>query len=245
MRDIRWIWRYVVPLALLVGGATAASAQGGSPPPPLSVRVTGEAAAEVPPDQVVIDFGVTNRADTAQRAAAENAQRTTQVLSQVRELAGRDAAIKTVGYSVQPEYRYPREGREPQIAGYTATNVIRVTSGDLAGIGALIDGAVTAGANRVQRIHFSLQDEQAAYADVLRTAAVRARVEAEALASGLGLKLGRILSAVEETSPQRVVEPFRTAAVAVDAATTPVEPGTIEVNARVVLTVEIASASGG
>ena len=70
----------------------------------------------------------------------------------MKQAAGAGAVVTTVGYSVQPEYRYPREGREPQIAGYLSTNIVRVRSSDLKASGNLIDAAIKAGANRVQRI---------------------------------------------------------------------------------------------
>jgi uncharacterized protein YggE len=57
------------------------------------------------------------------------------------------------------------------------------------------------------------------------------------------LRIQRVLSAVEEpTAVRPLVETFRAASLAAESATTPVEPGTIEVEARVLVTFEVSSA---
>lgn len=221
--------------------AVAVSAQTSSDVPPMSIRVTGEATITTTPDQAEIDVAVLTRANTAQRAAADNARETTRVLAEMKKLVGTDGTTSTVGYSVHPEYRYPREGGEPEISGYLATNVVRVTLSDLDRVGDTIDTAIGAGADRVRRIQFTLKNEQAAYAQALKQAATRARLQADALASALALKILRVLSAVEISGPPiRPLDTFRTAALAAESATTPVEPGTIDVQARVELTVEVS-----
>ena len=81
-------------------------------------------------------------------------------------------------------------------------------------------------------------------AEALREAATKARAEAEVLASALGLKVVRILT-VEESSPRVVpVRAFMGGAVRTAAApATPVESGTLDVTADVVLTVEVSPAA--
>jgi hypothetical protein len=219
----------------------AASAQTTSEVPPQSIRVTGEATVTAHPDQVEIDIGVTTRAGSAQRVAADNAQKTARVVAELNELVGASGTTRTIGYSVHPEYRHPEEGREPEISGYVATHVVRVTMSELDRVGDLIDRALRAGANRVRRVQFTLKDEHAVHAQALRQAAARARSDAEALASALGVKIVRVLSAVEESAPVRpVVDAFRTAGLAAESTPTPVQLGTIDVDARVLLTVEVS-----
>jgi uncharacterized protein YggE len=233
--------RQVLAVAAITAlcGATMASAQTRVESEP-SIRVTGVATATAEPDQAEIDIGVMTQAPTSQRAASENAARLTKVLDAVQRHVGAAGSTKTAGYSIRPDYRYPREGAKPEVVGYTATNTVRTTTSDLTGIGQLIDAALGAGANRVERIQFSLKDDLPVRTQVLREAARRARAEAEALASALDLKIVRVLSVTEESPPIRpMFETFRASAGAADAAT-PVEPGTIEIQASVVLTLEIA-----
>jgi uncharacterized protein YggE len=230
----------LIGLTPLTSGAAAQTA---ADVPPFSIRVLGEATVTAEPDQVEIDIGVTTQADNAQRAAANNAERTNRVVAELETRLGTDGTISTVGYSVQPEYRYPREGGEPQIAGYAATNVVRVTTPRLENVGDLIDAAVKVGANRVHRIEFGLREEGSIYARALQRAAIRARAEAEALASALELRIVRVLSAVEEATPNFARDRFAAAELAAESVATPVRPAAIEVDARVLLTVEVTAAN--
>src|SRR5271165_2258690 len=147
--------------------------------PPASVRATGEAVVSVKPDQAKIDIGVVTQAPTAQAAASQNAAQTQMVLEKLRGTAGSKTDIKTISYSVGPNYQYPRDGGKPTITGYTATNTVEVTTDDLGEVGKLIDAATASGANQIQRLQFGLQDEKPARAQALRAAAREARANAE------------------------------------------------------------------
>src|SRR4051812_23176168 len=153
-----------------------------------SIRVTGEAIITAKPDQAQIDVGVLTQALTAQDAAAQNAQKVEAVISVLRKALGAGADIKTVGYSLNPNYHYPERGGPPTITGYTASNTVQVKTSDLAQVGKIIDAATQAGANNIQALRFMLKDEQAARAQALKDAAQKARAKADTLASALGLR---------------------------------------------------------
>ena len=207
-----------------------------------TIRVGGEATINAKPDQAELDLGVVSQATTGQAAAAQNAQKLDAVLAQLRKMLGSGADIKTLSYNLTPNYRYPKEGGQPSISGYTASNVIEIKTGDLPQVGKLIDAATQSGANTVQSLRFSLKDEQPVLSQALRAAALKARAKADALASALGVKIVRVLHVDEGGQPMRPIyaESMTMRATAESAAPTPVEPGTIEVQASVTLTVEIA-----
>ena len=229
-----------VILACAVAAAPARAQQ--TPLSPVSsIRVTGDARVTAKPDRVQIDIGVTTRAAQSQDAASQNARQVDAVLAAVRKATGPAAVLKTISYSLNPTYQYHSNGEEPTITGYSAVNVVQVTLDDLAKIGTVIDSATLAGANHVQGIQFTLRDQDAVRAEALRQAATRARAEAEVLAAALGLKVVRVLSA-EENSPRVVpVRAYRGAprAAMATATATPVEAGTLDVTADVMLTVEV------
>ncbi|HEX8087602.1 MAG TPA: SIMPL domain-containing protein [Blastocatellia bacterium] len=204
-----------------------------------SIRVTGEAIIVAKPDQALIDVGVVTQAQNAQDAASQNAQKQEAVISALRKAMGAGADIKTTGYSLNPNYRYPERGGQPTITGYTASNTVQVKTGDLTQLGKIIDLATQSGANNIQSLRFMLKDEQAARANALREAAIRARAKADALASALGLRVQRVLF-VEESGQATPLPIYARAEMAAAPAQTPVEPGTIDVRALVTLTVEIA-----
>src|SRR5437660_83011 len=215
-----------------------------STPAVSSIRVTGESLVSAAPDRVQIDVGVVTQAARSQEAASQNASRLDAVLAALHKVLGAGSDIKTISYSLHPNYQYHPNGGEPTITGYTASNVVRITLDDLAKIGSVIDGATAAGANHVQGIQFTVRDQERVRSQALREAATKARAEADALASALGLKVVRILT-VEETSP--VVVPVRDGMFAARAeaarAPTPIEAGTIDVTANVTLAVEVSAAA--
>ncbi len=230
----------VAIFVLLAGRAWAQKPPEKIPQP--SIRVTGEATLAVQPDQAQIDIGVVTQAPTAQTAATENAQRLDAVLADLRSGLASSTEIKTTGYSVNPNYRYPKEGGSPTITGYTATNIIQVKINDLSLVGKAIDTATRSGANKIQRLEFTLKDERAAQIQALREAATKAKEKAEAIAAALKVRIVRILF-VEEGGIAVTPRVFQQAAAmraGAPAAPTPVEPGNIEVRATVTLTAEIA-----
>jgi len=207
-----------------------------------SIRVTDEATVTVKPDQAEINIGVVTQAPTAQAAAAQNAQKQDAVISELRKLLGAGADIKTISYSLNPNYRYPKDGGQPTIAGYNASNIVQVKTTNLAQVGNVIDLATGSGANNIQALRFTLKDETVARTQALRDASTKARAKAEAIASALGLRIQRILH-VEEGGPtvRPVIESIAgLASMRSQQAPTPVESGSIDVRATITLTVEIA-----
>lgn len=205
-----------------------------------TIRVSGEATVTAKPDQAEINIGVVTQAATGQAAATQNAQKQDAVLSELRKLLGATADIKTISYSLTPNYRYPKEGGQPTIAGYTASNIVQVKTGDLSQVGKVIDTASQSGANTVQSLRFTLKDEGVVRSQALREAAIKARAKADTLASALGLRIVRVLHVDEGGVSMPIPMAARTFSAEAQVAQTPVEPGTIEVHATVTLTVEIA-----
>jgi uncharacterized protein YggE len=223
--------------AALVSPVAAAAAE--SAPGPF-IEVTAEAETRATPDLAYLDFGVMTRADTAASAAQQNAQRMKAVLAAVRAALGPNAQIGTGMYNVRAEYSQNREGGEPRVIGYVATNVVRLETAELARIGEVIDAALKAGANQVQRIAFGLSDPATPRRSALRDAVARAQAEAEAIASALKATLGPVQSVIDQD-----MGPVRPLAqegmlMRAQAAATPIEPGVVNVRARVVLRVLIS-----
>lgn len=207
-----------------------------------TIRVSGDATVTVKPDQAEISIGVITQSQTAQAAATQNAQKQDIVIAELRKVLGSSAEIKTISYSLSPNYRYPKEGGQPTITGYTASNIVQVKTANLEQVGKVIDLATGSGANNIQSLRFTLKDEQTARTQALQEASTKARSKAQAIASALGLKIQRILR-VEEGGPttRPVMEyAMERGDMRAQAATTPIESGSIDVRATVTLTVEVA-----
>lgn len=201
---------------------------------PRFIEVTGQAEAQAPPDRALLDFGVRTRADTAQAAVQQNAQRMQEVLAAVRKALGPKAQIGTGTFTLRPEYAHDREGgAPPRLAGYSASNVVRVQMGELTRAGELIDIAARAGANQVEQVRFVLSDAATVRRRAVREAVADARAQAEAIAAALPAKLGAIDSVVEHDGGP--IRPFQegVALRAEAGPATPIEPGLVTIQARV------------
>jgi uncharacterized protein YggE len=143
--------------------------------------------------------------------------------------------------SLTPEYDY-NNGRST-LRGYVARNQIEVRVDNLNRLSDIID-AVNAPktiAISLQGPRFDLKDERAARNEALRAAVEDAMSRAQAIAAGAKRSLGAIVRIDEGSSGEmRPPVPVMRMAAASPEASTPVNPGEIEVQARVTVTVEIA-----
>ena len=103
-------------------------------------------------------------------------------------------------------------------------------------IGKLIDTGIQAGGNRVSGLRFGLRDDQPARQQALKLATAQAKAHADAMASGLNLKAGAVVS-IQEGSVVSPVLSFDSRALA--APTTPIETGQVDVHATVTLEVDL------
>ena len=230
------LMRTLACAALAISVPTAALAQSAGVPVGKIIRATSEATVTVAPDQAKMLVAVVTQAPAAAAAASENAAKAEAVLAALRAALEPGAEIKTAGYSISPIQVYPREGGEPRITGYTAMNRLAVTTNEIGRVGAAIDAATKAGANSIDGLHFTLKDDTKVQAEALARAARAARARADAIASGLGVTVQEVVHAEEASSPVRPVYMEAAAMRAADAST-PIEPGTVEVRAQVTVTV--------
>lgn len=225
-------------LSLTMLFASLAIAQ--EPPPSIhTVSASGEATLTAKPDRAEIYIAVSTQAPTAQQTSSQNAEETTHVLKAIKPVLGSAGEIRTTGYSVVPDYQYPKNG-SPHIAGYHAENTVLVTVDDLPLTGKVIDAATQSGANQITGISFTLRNDAAIRAQALAEASVRARAAAEAIAKALNLRIVGVWRAesseVIPPRPLRANAGFvaRSAEVA-----TPIESGTIDIHATVTVTLQV------
>jgi uncharacterized protein YggE len=219
--------KYSQPLLLLTFLAISVSAQ---TPPRATVQANGNASVSVTPDQAQINFSAITQAQTAQDAANQNATIAANIIMQVTQVLGTSGTIKTVSYSVNPNYS---NGQNPTITGYTVTNTIQAMLNDLSITGKVIDTATQAGASRVDSLQFTLKDDTDARSQALKSATVKAKAKADAMAASVGLKTGGFL-VIQESGA--VVQSINTPGVA---ASTPIQPGNVSVTANVTISVEL------
>jgi uncharacterized protein len=205
------------------------------------VRASGDATVTAKPDRAQVTIGVLSQAPTAQAASAQNATQTTAVVDAVKQALSGNGQLKTTGYSISPDYQYSKDGNASKVVGYHASNTVLATVDDLSLVGKIIDTATHAGANNINGIAFTLRNDEAVRAQALAEAAAKARASAEAIAKALNLQVLGVLAAEATEAP--IVRPLFAQARAtaqMEAATpTPIETGTLDIHASVVVTLQV------
>jgi uncharacterized protein YggE len=226
------MFRMFSSLLLLTLTCTAMAAQTAVP----SVQANGSATLTAKPDQAQLDVGVVTNGVTAQDASQLNASLSNSVQAALSKVLGSAGTLQTVSYYLTPRYS-STPNQSSVIIGYTASNTVRVTTTDLTQIGLLIDAANQAGANSVGGLSFGLQNPEPLVEQALTLATKQATAHAGAIAAGLGVKLGAVLSAQEGSSYTPVVVGTANAGGAV---TTPVQTGVVTVYATVTIQIGLA-----
>ena len=208
----------------------------------ITVNGTGEANGR--PDQTRITLGTEVQAATAGDAQSQNAAKINAVTDAVKRAGIPTENIQTTSVNLFPIYSQeprPVPGRTPAapvVEGYRASATIRIEVPGVDQTGAIVDAAVRAGADQVQGIEFSLQDDSALRAEALRLAVADARRRADALAAAIGTQVSSVEAIVESGAtvppPRPLAAPAAAEARTADATT--VEPGQLTVRAGVSVT---------
>jgi uncharacterized protein len=224
---------FSILFSLLLGAATFAQ----TPVRPNIVRATGQASASAQPDRAVVNAGVITKAKTADEAASQNATQVESVLVDVRGVLGPAAEIRTLSYSLNPNYIHS-SGRTPVLDGYTASNTVEITIENLSLIGKVIDAAIGGGATNMQGLRFTVKDPEPLRQKALGLAAKQALANAAAIADGLDREVGDVLVASQGSNPVYVQTEFRDLAAGAGS-TTPIETGLVEIHATVTVEAEL------
>jgi len=229
-------------LTVLLATAFVVSAEDGSNSDISRLIMQGEGIVTAAPDRVVVVLGVETQDASAARAAAENAQLMNRTISALLGAGIAESDIQTSGYSLGTV-------REDLSAGdrntkkapiFVASNTVTVNLNDTADVGRVLDTAISAGSNTIQDISFDIQDPGPQKDQALALAIQDASRKAAVAAKAAGVNLGRILEISESYGYVRAAS--AAGGVMYDAATTPIQPGRMEVTASVTMTYEISGA---
>ena len=237
---IRVIAAFIVAASLIASPARAADKES-KDAQVRTIEVSGNGEAHATPDLAFLNLAIETHASTAEQTASRNAALAQKIVSALKAKLGDKGKIWTGGYSLNPEYGEPGPGRKPTVTGYVAQNSITVQTGETNLLGALIDAAIAAGANRVNYLNFTLSNDTKPRTEAIAKAANDAQAQAQALAQALGVKLKRIARASTMSEVRPIPMGYATGEMAMArvSAPTPVEPGEVTVPATVSLVYEI------
>jgi uncharacterized protein len=217
-----------------------------------TVSVSGHGQVDVPPDTASVSIGIDVIQPTLAEAQAQATAQATAVIEALKAAGIADEDIQTAYFSVNILRDYdaaPAVGATPEsvnadptlITGFEIVNQLQVTVRDTDMLGALLDEAVTAGANSISGVTFYVDDQTAAASEARRLAVEDARTKAKELAAAGGLTLGSVASIAEGTvSPMPPPMPAGAGRDMAEAqAAVPVQPGSSTVAVDVSLTFEL------
>jgi len=197
--------------------------------PEHTISVTGTGRVTLTPDVADLRLGVNITRPTATEARDAAAEAMTKVVAAIRNAGVADKDIQTASLSLQPVYDYTNNGNG-KLTGFQVVNVVAVTARDIAKVGDLIDAAVGAGATSVDGVNFRVNDETAAEAQARTAAVADAHAKANALASAAGVTIVGVSQIAENTATVPYPMPYAAAGAPAKDATTPVSPGTTEID---------------
>jgi uncharacterized protein YggE len=189
------------------------------------------------PDMAQITAGVTTNATTAAQALAANSARMKTVFAALEKLGVPEKNIQTTSFFVSPQYTNGDNNSPRRLTGYQVNNDVTVRLEDVSKLGNALDALVTAGANQINGVSFSIQNDAPLLEKARAQAVADARARAETYAKAAGVALGPILSISEGGAEAPPRPMYRMEAVSVSA--TRIAPGEQSVTADVSVVWEI------
>ena len=156
------------------------------------ITAQGESSLKATPDLVSVYVLIESRNSTAELAQASNAVLATTVLNRLALLGFANDSIQLSSYNVYPDYDW--SNNKQTLKGYIVSQQLTLYVKDFSQVSKVVNEVVAAG-GLVSSINFELSSaKQNAYKTQLLTeASADARVKAQAIASGLGRKLGALV----------------------------------------------------
>lgn len=154
------------------------------------------------PDQANLSVGSEINGKTAKEALDKAKAQSDLIKNAILKVGIEEKDIRTSGVNAYPINTSDKNGismtGEPTT--YRAYLNLNITINDLTKAGAVLDAATTAGANQVGGLSYSIKDDSTLRAQALEQAVKQAKPKADAIARGLGLQVGQVISVVEDAN---------------------------------------------
>ena len=162
---------------------------------PAKLVVRGTGVVNLDADTATVTLGVREVATDVSTVQATVNEKIAGVVEALKGMGIAATDIHTNSISIYPSYNY--DDVVERIVGYTAENMLSVSTGDTENVGTVIDTAFEAGANVFYDINFSASDTVDENNQALTLAIQHAQDKAQVMAEAAGMKLGQVLSISE------------------------------------------------
>ena len=207
-----------------------------------SITTTGNGVVITQNNRAVMYLAVETMSPDAKQAAQDNANIMTKVKHAVIGAGAAPDKIETDNYTMYPVYEYDKG--KVKSRSYQVNNRMKVVVENLTQTGSVMDAAISAGANRIENIMFTVRNPGKYKDDALREAAQDARRKADIIAASLGKTVTNIISVTDNSvrvSPRNYMMNAKMAGGndMAESATTPMEGGDAKVESSVTVVFEI------
>ena len=216
------------------------------------MTTTGEAEAEVMPDQADLDLGVRQERKTVDAATTATAEAATAIVAAIKA-QGIDPGDIHTSFSVSEAFDTKKDEKTQAVSrtlrGYEAYESIAIRVHDIGKVGPLARDLIAKGANSFNGIAFSYSKARQKHQDLDTEAMRDALVQARIYTDAIGLKLGRVLQIGQDPAEPTMADgsadmPSRRAPPIFNApAFIPIEPGLQKLRSTVTVVWEIGGAA--
>ncbi len=227
----------IIAVAFLIGLSFFAPQTQGQ-----TVQVTGNSQLTIAPDEIGIYAQIQSTKDTAKEAKDANSIISDKIVQSLKPLNIPEDSINTENYNVYEQFDW-FEGTKSEDNKFVASHNIKITLKDQDLMGDVIDAVIDNGGlvNRITS-ELSFEKNNELKSKVLASAASDARGKAEAIASGLNMKVGKLVSVTTNDYGYQPPIAYARAEIAIDEAQsipTDLEVRDIDLNAVVNVVYEL------
>ena len=236
-----WKITYALMAGIILGSLSAGtSAIAEQADQPRTILVTGIGKIAAKPDVAIVRTGVLAQAKTAAEAMRQNSQKMSALFTALRGAGVKEKDILTSGLSLQPVYSRQKSSSQqpPQVVAFRASNQVTVKFRDLPNIGVVLDALVRSGANQINGIQFVVSDADKKLDQARSAATADAKRKAELYLSGLGARLGKVMS-INEQGGYSPRGPVMARSMALESDAVPIAPGEQELSVSVSVVFEV------
>jgi uncharacterized protein YggE len=202
------------------------------------ITVVGTGTASGSPDVANVSLGVQTQNASVEQAVKDNQDKMNAVLAQLKALGIPDSDIQTSNYSIYTQQPAPppapgAETSTPPQVFYVVNNQVEVKVRDLSKLSAVLDQSVTAGANNINGVSFSVSDPSKLEADARAKAVADAQTRAQDLAQLEGVTLGNVISVSDVFNNPGPI--YAAPMAAAGGGGTPIQTGQLDVTVNIVV----------
>jgi uncharacterized protein len=193
------------------------------------VELTVSESVSASPDLVNLSASVITLSPTAGEALNQNAERMARVIAAIEGQGIAQEDITTSAISLSPQYEWNQTTQRQIFRGYQVNSTVQIKLHELPRTGRVLDAMVTAGADEIGSITWSVEDPAAAQQQAREAAFATARQRALGYAQAAGYADVRLLEVSEGSPGWGGPQPLMAdAAVETRNLTMPIRPGQVQ-----------------